>query len=579
MSKPTKPKKGARPQGPNLNELLKPYKKLIFGLIALSLAANAVTLWLPRLLANGIDDFMAGGSLNAVLWRFGIASVVIFAFTYGQQIVQIYASERVARDVRNKLSAKMATLTYAEVQKLTPATLLTNLTSDVDAIKNYVAQAVAMQVSSMFLIAGGSVLLLMVNWKLALVVLSALPIIGLTFGVILGRVRKLFMQAREVVDWLNKVINESILGAALIRVLNSQKSEHAKFDEANTKATNVGYGILNNFAAMIPIIGLAINLATLGILLLGGKFIIDGSMTFGEYAAFGSYLTILVFPIFILGFVGNLVAQATASYARIKAVLTMPEPRDDGTVVEPLRGTLALENVTLKYGEKFALKNVSLQVAAGSKTAIIGPTAAGKTQLLNLLVGLIQPTEGSVKYDGRPLTDYKQENLYKQVGLVFQDSIVFNMTLRENIAFNTDVREEDLQRALETAELSDFVGTLPDGLNTVVSERGQSLSGGQKQRVMLARALAINPRVLLLDDFTARVDSATEAKILANVARNYPSLTLVSVTQKVASVESYDQIVVLMEGEVIARGTHAELMKSSPEYLQIYHSQQSTETL
>jgi ATP-binding cassette subfamily B protein len=165
------------------------------------------------------------------------------------------------------------------------------------------------------------------------------------------------------------------------------------------------------------------------------------------------------------------------------------------------------------------------------------------------------------------------------VGLVFQDSIVFNMSLRENIAFNTEVREEDLQKAIATAELSDFVGSLPDGLNTIVSERGTSLSGGQKQRIMLARALAINPRVLLLDDFTARVDSATEAKILANVSREYPGLTLVSVTQKIASVESYDQIVVLMEGEVIATGTHKELMEKSPEYVQIYHSQQSTETL
>jgi ATP-binding cassette subfamily B protein len=219
---------------------------------------------------------------------------------------------------------------------------------------------------------------------------------------------------------------------------------------------------------------------------------------------------------------------------------------------------------------------VSAQIASGSRVAIIGPTAAGKTQLLNLIIGLIQPTGGEIKYDGRNINEYQKEKLYSQVGLVFQDSIIFNISLRENIAFNTAVTAESLQKAIATAELSDFISSLPEGLETVVSERGTSLSGGQKQRIMLARALAINPKILLLDDFTARVDAVTEKKILDNVAKNYPGLTLVSVTQKISSVEMYDQIIVLMEGEVIATGKHEELLNSSPEYVQIFESQQST---
>jgi ATP-binding cassette subfamily B protein len=235
-----------------------------------------------------------------------------------------------------------------------------------------------------------------------------------------------------------------------------------------------------------------------------------------------------------------------------------------------------VRQVNLTIAGRQILKNVSVEVKAGTRTAVIGPTAAGKTQLLYLLTGLLKPTSGTVEYDGRTIDDYQKERLHAQVGFVFQDTIVFNLTLRENIAFSKTVKDEDLEKAVATAELKDFVDALPGKLDTVVSERGTSLSGGQKQRVMLARALALNPRVLLLDDFTARVDSTTERQILDNVHRNYPGITVVSVTQKVAAVEDYEQIVLLMEGEVLASGTHTQLMASSPEYVQIYDSQRST---
>ena len=227
-------------------------------------------------------------------------------------------------------------------------------------------------------------------------------------------------------------------------------------------------------------------------------------------------------------------------------------------------------------GEKSILKDISFDVKAGSKTAIIGPTAAGKTQLLYLLIGLISPTSGVIEYDGRDIDSYDKESLHRQVGFVFQDSIMFNLSLRENIAFSSHVKDEDLEKAIDTAELHDFIDTLPNKLETIVSERGTSLSGGQKQRVMLARALALNPKVLLLDDFTARVDSGTEKKILNNIKKNYPNLTLISVTQKIAPIENYDQIILLMEGETLAKGVHKELIKNSMEYIQIYNSQQST---
>lgn len=559
--------------------LLKPYRTFVILLVLLGVVINGLTLWLPRLLSHGIDGFFKGGSLNIILLQFGIASGFIFILTYVQSITQTFASERVARDLRNKLSEKISTYSFAGIQEVTPSKLLTNLTSDIDAIKNFVSQAVVSIVSSAILILGGSFLLLSTNWKLGLAVLVILPIIGATFFVVFRKVRTLFVETREAVDWLNKVINESILGAALIRVLNSQNLEEQKFIAANTKSKEVGVSILKLFAAMIPIVNFSSNIAILIILLLGGKFIIDGTMSLGEFAAFNGYLAILIFPILILGFISNIIAQAQASYGRIFAVLSSPVPKDEGTITFPLKGSIQIEKVNLLFGEKVALKDVSIKIAPGSKTAIIGPTAAGKTQLLNLLIGLMSPTSGNIKYDNHDIGKLERENLYKQVGLVFQDSIIFNISLRENIAFNTEVTEAAMKKAIDTAELSSFINELPQGLDTVVSERGTSLSGGQKQRIMLARALAINPKILLLDDFTARVDASTEKKILENISRNYPMLTLVSVTQKIASVESYDQIVVLMEGEVVAIGTHERLMETSPEYVQIYNSQQSTNTL
>ncbi|MDP3836961.1 MAG: ABC transporter ATP-binding protein [bacterium] len=564
---------------PGLLSLLKPYRTLILLLIILALIANAFTLWLPLLLAQGIDGYYNGENLRQIYTRFAWASAGIFLFTYLQNIAQTYASEIVARDLRNRLSDKISNQSFASVQSITPAKLLTNLTADIDAIKNFVAFAVAQIVISLFLIVGGSYLLISIDWRLGLTVLSILPLIGLAFALIFGKVKTLFTKAREAIDWLNKVINESIIGAALIRVVNSHESEHNKFDDANTDAKNVGISILKLFAALIPIITFLAQFATLIILVLGGRFIIQGSLTLGEFASFNSYVAILIFPVLILGFISNIIAQAQASYERIVDVFTAPEPAGDGTITTPLNGSIQIENVDLLFGEKAALKNVSLKISPGTRVAIIGPTAAGKSQLLNLLVGLLPPTAGHIRYDHHDLSEYKKEELYKQVGLVFQDSIMFNVTLRENIAFNTEVREEDLQKAIRTAELSSYIARLPQGINTIVSERGQSLSGGQKQRIMLARALAINPKILLLDDFTARVDNHTEQKILKNIAENYPDLTLVSVTQKLAAVESYDQIIVLTEGEVIASGKHQELITTSPEYIQIFNSQQSTETL
>jgi len=569
---PTPPKKGS------IFALLRPYWLWIALLVVLTIASNSFNLVIPQLISSAIDGIGTPElSLTGLVLEFTAVAAGVFILTYLQSIVQTFTSERVARDLRKKLVAKIAQQDFAYVQATSPSVLLTNLTSDVDAIKNFVSQAIASIVSSVFLIIGASVLLLLLNWQLALVVLAVVPIIGVTFSYVLSRVRKLFRRSQEAIDWLNRVINESILGSSLIRLLNSQALEYQKFIAANQRAKDIGMQILAMFSALIPVITFCTNLATLAIVAFGGHLVISGAMTLGDFTAFNSYLSILIFPILIIGFMSNVVAQATASYDRIAGVLGAAEPKPSGTRVAELTGALAVSHLTIRYGQRLILDDVSFVAPAGSRTAIIGPTAAGKTQLLYALTGLIEPDAGEVSYDGVPLSEFDKQSLHRQVGLVFQDSVTFNLSLRENIAFSDAVDDKSLQKAITAGELDDFIATLPAGLDTVVSERGTSLSGGQKQRLMLARALALDPKVLLLDDFTARVDVRTERQILGNVRAGYPGITLISVTQKIAPVEDYDQIILLMEGKVLAIGTHQQLLASSPEYVQIFSSQQSTE--
>lgn len=558
-------------------KVLGPYLKIISALLLFALLSNGLNLAIPKLIQFGIDDYSAGvwDWQRITLW-FAIATLLIFIFSYAQNIFQTYASERVARDLRSKLSKKISQQSFTYIQEHTSGKLLTNLTSDVDAIKMFVSQAIVSIASSVVLIIGASFLLLQINWRLGLTVLLIIPIIITTFFFVFKKVKALFKKSQEVIDWLNKVINESILGAALIRVLNAQFTEYNKFMDANTEAKNLGLAILRLFAMLIPIIVFTANLARLAVVALGGHFVIDGSMTLGEFAAFNSYIAILIFPILIIGFMSNVIARASASYQRIYAILETPDFEDNGTENHPLKGDIELRNVNLIYGDRPALKNVSFKINAGTRTAIIGPTGAGKTQLLYLLTTLLKPTSGEILYDEIPLEKYNQGALLQQIGLVFQDSIIFNLTLKENIAFNTETTEDALYKAIQTAELETFIKSLPAGLETIVSERGSSLSGGQKQRIMLARALAINPKILLLDDFTARVDTRTETKIATNVAKNYAHTTLVSVTQKIEPIKDYERIILLMEGEVVAIGTHEELLKNCPEYVQIYQSQKST---
>lgn len=555
--------------------LLAPYRARVALLVFFSIVSNGTNLVLPWLTGQGINRYTQEHQIPLDLAnQFGAACVLIWVFSAMQSFVQVTTAERVARDLRARLVEKISGQDFQFVQSCTPARLLTNLTSDVDAVKTFVSDVIAGLLSSILILTGATVLLLSMNWRLALGVLAVIPGIGISFAFVLSRVRPFFKETREVLDRLNKVINEAVLGAALIRVVNGVDDELERFGTINARARTVGMTILRNFAAMIPVVNLMAQLASVIILARGGFEVIRGDMSVGDLATFNGYLAIVILPIFVIGFMNGLIAQAQAAFTRLQDVLQAPDPVAGANLPAELTGAVELRQVCLNYGERSALKDVSLQLRPGTRTAILGPTAAGKTQLLYLLSGLLTPSSGEILFDGRPLGDYERRSFHRQLAIVFQESILFQMSLRDNIAFADG---SDPELALATAELASFVQTLPEGENTVVSERGTSLSGGQKQRLTLARALALNPKILLLDDFTARVDGPTERKILANLRQNYPDLTLLAVTQRIATIQDYDHIVLLMQGEVLAQGTHQELLENSPEYQQIYESQKSTQ--
>ncbi|MBX3167249.1 MAG: ABC transporter ATP-binding protein [Candidatus Eremiobacteraeota bacterium] len=565
-------------RNPGLWQLLVPYRKQVFLLVLLAMAGNGAHLVLPRLVGMGINRYAVDHRVPLDLTGdFAATCLILWTFSALQTLVQVSTAERVARDLRSRLAEKISRQSFRFVQAMQPSRLLTNLTSDVDAVKTFVSDVIAGLLSSVLILVGATLMLLSMNWRLALAVMAVVPGIGLVFALVLRRVRPYFKETREVLDRLNKVINESVLGAALIRVVDGARAECGQFEQVNDRARQVGLIILRKFALMIPVVNLMAQLASVIILAQGGTYVIGGGMTVGDLATFNGYLAIVIFPIFVIGFMNNLIAQAQAAFTRLQDVLEAPAAEAGAQIQAEIAGAIEVCDLGLDFGEKHALKNVSFEVRPGTRTAILGPTAAGKTQLLYLLMGLLKPTSGQILLDGRPVADYAKRSFHRQVAMVFQESILFHMSVRDNVAFAQEVEEAAWSLAVDTAELSAFLENLPDGDRTVVSERGTSLSGGQKQRLMLARALALRPKVLLLDDFTARVDGPTERKILANLKHNYPGLTLLAVTQRISTIQDYDHIILLMEGEVVAQGTHQQLLVGSPEYQQIFESQKSTQ--
>lgn len=581
MKKHSKQAKSAEPKEkkPSLLAFLKNYKLLVGSVVTLSVLINGLGLFLPKLNSRIIDSLQNQTyNKDDALWAFFALTGAILVLSLLQAVLSSVTAERIAYELRKQVIAKISRQSFRYINSVTTSKLLTNLTADVDAVKSFINLGLVMAFAAVIQLIGSIILLLSINWQLAIPIILTIPVLGIGFGVIFSRIEKYFKLGQEVVDNLNRVINENIVGSSLIRVLNSQSYEKSKFKVVNEQGKDIGIKIVTGFAALIPVINVVVNAAFLIVLGYGGVQVIDGTLSAGDFSAFFSYIYIFISPIIMLGFLSGQVGRAFATYTRIREVIDAEEPKAGGSVKKDIKGNIKLEGITLDIDNKRILDNINFEIKPQSRVGIIGPTAAGKTQIFYLITGLIDANSGSILIDDTPIGDYDTESLYTQMGMVFQDSVIFNTTIRENIAFrNTNMSEEAIWKAVETAELKDFVDTLPNGLDTRISERGTSLSGGQKQRLTLARALALNPKILLLDDFTARVDINTEKKIFDNLKKNYPDITVVAITQKISSVMDFENVIVVMEGELIASGKHEELLASSLEYQQIFKSQQRTE--
>lgn len=559
-----------------LAQTAKPYLPLLLVLFLINVAANGLGLLIPKTTAYIIDNITSErATFLSLINNLAIISVAIFGFSVLQSLLQTYISEKVGRDLRKKLIEKISEQPFSFMAKTKPEKILTNLTSDIDNIKQTISLGMVQVFTSLILILGASSMLISINARLATIVLVLIPVMIFIFVSLFSQIRNLFTVNQKIIDRLNKTINESIVASSLIRILNSQAVELNKFNIVAEEAREVGLSILKLFSSLIPLIGLIANITIVVILYLGGRLIISDQFTIGGFTAFLSYVSMLIFPIIVMGFISNVIAQGVSSFDRISTILYALHDPHLGEIDKKLEGKVEFKNVNLSFENKEILKKISFTISSGSKTAILGPTAAGKTQIFYLLAGLIKKDSGQILIDDTKIEDYTASCLANQIGLVFQDSSIFNTSIRENINFKNVDNQEAFIKAVETAELNSFIETLPNGLDTKVSERGASLSGGQKQRITLARALVINPKILLLDDFTARVDKQTENKIKANLKTNYSGITQILITQQISSVEDFDQIILIMEGEVLAIGTHKELLEKSSEYQQIYNSQKS----
>lgn len=563
-------------------QFIRPYIGWAILLTLFIFISNGANLLIPRILGQSIDDFSRTGDIVQLapdIWLLAVITIFVLLVALLQTIVGVYVAENIARDLRSALINKILSQPISFVNQQDPAELFTNITSDVEQVKDIISQGFASILSALIILIGSVVLIFSINVRLALIAVISLPVIIAVFAFIFKNISQLFRSSQEILSKINKVINESVLGAMLIRVLNAQKYENTKFDNVNQQAKEVGFSIINLFSSLIPTINLVSNIAIVTIIWFGGRQVMLDDLTLGEFSAFISYFNLLITPIFILGFVSNFISRGLVSLSRIQQVLSAPEQPKQNTqnlITQEVKGKITFKNVSYEVNDKYLLRNVSFEIKPQTKNAIIGPTGSGKSLILSLITGLIQPTSGQILIDDIPLQEWNSDYIFKTMGLVFQESILFNTSLRENIVFNTKIKNQDYNKAVRTSNVSEIIDSLPDGINTKISERGSNLSGGQKQRIMLARALVRSPKILLLDDFTARVDIKTEKEIVASLSKNYPDLTLISITQKIEPIQNYEQIIVIMEGELLATGTHAQLFKNSIEYAQIWQSQQTT---
>ena len=513
----------------------------------------------------------------------GVA-IVIFASLRGLfAFLQAYWSEKnsqaVAYELRNDLYAKIQRLSFSYHDRNRTGQLMIRATDDVEKVRLFIGQGLVQLAGALILIVGTLIILFSTNVQLAFAILPILPVALVVFLIFGSISQPLFLRVQERLSALNTLLQENLAGIKVIKAFTREAQEQAKFREAADRLLAQQITVARVFTLLFPFIFLIANLGQASTLYFGGRQIIGGTLTIGEWQEFSLYLIYLFLPIAQFGLIITQLGQAAASAGRIFEILDAKSDVTDkpgAQSLPSLLGRIKFENVTFRYfgsGEP-VLRGVTFETTPGQTVALLGMTGSGKTSIINVIPRFYDVTEGRVLIDGHDVRDVTLDSLRSQIGIVLQETTLFSGTIRDNIAFGRpDATDDEVIAAAQAAAAHDFILSFPQGYATPVGERGATLSGGQKQRVAIARALLLNPRILILDDSTSSVDVQTEAQIQKALDQLMQGRTSFVIAQRLSTVMNADQILVLDRGEIVARGKHADLLEDSPIYAEIYNSQ------
>lgn len=569
-----------------LKRYLRPSAPLIVGVVVFQLAQALASLLLPALNADIIDRGIARGDTGYILsvggMMLGITLVQIAC-----AITAVYFGARVAmalgRDLREAIFAHVGTFSEREVARFGAPSLITRSTNDVQQVQMLVLMTSTMLVSAPILAVGGVIMALQQDVGLSAIMAVAIPVLLVAVSLIIVRMVPLFRVMQERIDGVNRVLREQLAGMRVVRAFVRERHEVDRFADANAALTETALRAGRLFALMFPIVLLVLNASSVAVLWFGAARIEAGLMQVGALTAFLTYLIQILMAVLMATFIAVLLPRATVSADRIGEVL-----ETTSSVVLPAapvtelatRGRVELRGVGFEYpgAAEPVLAGVDLVAEPGTVTAIIGSTGSGKTTLVSLLPRLIDATAGQVLIDGVDVRDLDPDVLWARIGLVPQRPFLFSGTIASNLRFGKpDATDDELWAALEVAQAADFVRAMPDGLETAVAQGGTTVSGGQRQRLAIARALVKQPPIYVFDDSFSALDTATDARLRQALRRSVADATVIIVGQRVATVQDADQIIVLEDGAVVGRGTHAELLAGNETYAEIVSSQQRVE--